>query len=259
MTQPTDSGDPLVVPRTFSPEADLLAGRIILVTGAASGIGRGIAEACAAAGATVVLLDKDLQRLEAVYDAIEAAGHPQPVLHPLNLEGAGPAEYLELASALDRDFGGLDGIVHNAAMLGELSPMDQYDPELWARTLHVNVNAPFLLNQATLALLRRSGRGRVLFVADQVGRQGAPFWGAYAVSKHAQEGMMATLAAELGTNSPVRTMSIDPGVVATTLRGQAYPGEDSTGLAQPAEVAPRLLYPLGPAGDDLQGARLRLE
>ena len=258
MTQPTDPGNPLV-PRTFTPESDLLGGRIILVTGAARGLGRGVAEACAAAGATVVLLDKDLQRLEAVYDAIEGAGHPQPVLHPLNLEGAGPAEYLELASALERDFGGLDGIVHNAAMLGELSPMDQYDPELWARTLHVNVNAPFLLNQATLALLRRSDRGRVLFVGDRVGREGTAFWGAYAVSKHAQEGMMTTLAAELGTTSSVRTMSIDPGVVATALRGQAYPGEDSAALAQPVDVAPRLLYPLGPAGDGLQGARLRLE
>lgn len=247
-----------LIPRDYVPEADLLAGRTALVTGAAAGLGRALAEACAARGATVVLLDKDLKQLEAVYDAIETAGHPLPVLHPLNLEGVGPADYLELASALDREFGRLDVLIHNAAMLGELSPMHQYDPELWARTLHVNVNAPFLLNQALLGLLQRSDRGRILFVSDRAGRRGHAFWGAYGVSKFAQEGMMETLAAELGERSAVRTMSVDPGVMNTALRRQGYPGENSAALPRPEDVAPRLLYPLGPAGDALQGVRLGL-
>lgn len=257
MTEDNNTPEALI-PQDYAPEADLLAGRTVLVTGAAAGLGRALAEACAARGATVVLLDKDIKQLEAVYDAIETAGHPLPVLHPLNLEGAGPADYLELASALDRELGRLDVLIHNAAMLGELSPMNQYDPELWARTLHVNVNAPFLLNQALLGLLQRSDRGRILFVSDRAGRRGHAFWGAYGVSKFAQEGMMETLAAELGERSPVRTISVDPGVMNTALRRQGYPGENSATLPHPEDVAPRLLYPLGPAGDALQGVRLSL-
>lgn len=248
----------IIIPRDYTPAADLLAERVVLVTGASAGLGRALAEACAASGATVILLDKDLKKLEAVYDTIESAGHPQPALYPMNLEGVGPAEYLELASTLDREFGRLDGLVHNAAMLGELSPMHQYDPELWARTLHVNINAPFLLNQALLALLQRSSRGRILFVSDRAGRRGRAFWGAYGVSKFGQEGMMETLADELGERSPVRVMSVDPGVVNTALRRQCFPGEDAEALPQPGQVAPCLLYALGRDADRLQGARLTL-
>ncbi len=249
----------VIIPRDYTPADDLLTDRVVLVTGAADGLGRALAETCAARGATVVLLDKDLKKLEGVYDAIEQAGNPQPALYPMNLEGVGPAEYLELASALDREFGRLDILIHNAAMLGELSPMDQYDPELWARSLHVNVNAPFLLNQALLGLLRRSEHARVLFVSDRAGRRGRAFWGAYGVSKFAQEGMMETLAAELGPRSGVRVMSVDPGVVNTSMRRQCFPGEDAASLPQPEQVAPRLLYPLGADGDRLHGARLTLE
>ena len=248
----------VTIPRDYTPADDLLADRVVLVTGAAAGLGRALALACAARGATVVLLDKDLKKLETVYDEIEQAGHPLAALYPLNLEGVGPAEYLELASTLDREFGRLDVLIHNAAMLGELSPMHQYDPELWARTLHVNINAPFLLNQALLGLLQRSRQGRILFVSDRAGRRGRAFWGAYGVSKFGQEGIMETLADELGTRSPVRTMSVDPGVVNTALRRQCYPGEDAAALPQPEQVAPLLLYPLGPEGHDLQGARLTL-
>ncbi|WP_290651856.1 SDR family NAD(P)-dependent oxidoreductase [Aquisalimonas sp.] len=247
------------IPRDYTPPADLLAERIVLVTGAASGLGRALAQTCAGHGATVVLLDKDLRQLEAVYDAIEQAGHPQPALYPLNLEGVGPAEYLELASSLDREFGRLDVLVHNAAMLGVLSPMQHYDAELWARVLHVNINAPFLLNKTLLGLLQRSERGRILFISDRAGRRGRAFWGAYGVSKFAQEGMMETLAAELGSRHAVRTMSVDPGIVNTALRRQCYPGEDSQALPQPNEVAPALLYPLGAAGNTLHGARLSLQ
>lgn len=257
MTQ-DDTPVHFTVPQDYSPPADLLADRVVLITGAADGIGRALAETAARCGATVILLDKDLPKLEAVYDAIEGAGCPQPALYPMNLEGVGPAEFLELATTLDREFGRLDVLIHNAAMLGEQSPMHQYDHELWARVLHVNINAPFLLNQALLGLVQRSDRGRVLFISDQAGRRGRAFRGAYGVSKFAQEGMMETLAAELGNKRSVRTMSIDPGVVNTSLRRFCFPGENWQALAQPNDVAPRLLYPLGPDGDALHGARLSL-
>ena len=257
MTRSTDSAA-ITIPRNHQPAEDLLADQVVLVTGAAAGLGRALAETCAAHGATVVLLDKDLRALETVYDAIEAAGNPQPALYPLNLEGVGQAEYLEMASALDREFGRVDAVIHNAAMLGELAPLSQYEPDLWARVLHVNVNAPFLLNQALLGLLERSRRGRIVFMSDQAGRRGRPFWGAYGVSKFAQEGMMETQAAEISLRSSVRVMSVDPGVVNTALRRQCFPGEDSNALPQPWEVAPALLYPLGVKGDALQGAKLTL-
>lgn len=235
---------------------DLLTDRIILVTGAGDGIGRAAAEAFAAHGATVVLLGKTVSKLEQVYDAIEAAGGPTPAIYPMHLEGATPHDYEELATALENNFGRLDGILHNAASLPYLSRIKDYEVEDWLKTVQVNLNAPFQLTQACLHLLAKSDDARVLFTTDTVGHEGKAFWGAYGVTKFGVEGLTQILAAEL-EKTPVRVNCIDPGPTRTSLRKRAYPGEDNAVVKPPEAVTPLYLWAMGPDSRDTNGQRLR--
>lgn len=240
----------------YTASSDLLADRIILITGAGDGIGKAAAQACAAHGATVILLGRTIAKLEAVYDAIERAGHPQPAIYPMNLEGATPKDYLDLAATLEREFGHLDGLLHNAAILGSMSPMAHQDIELWFKVMQVNLNAPFLLTRACLGLLMKSDDASVLFTSDRVGRSGRAYWGAYGVSKFGIEGLNQILAQELETNTPVRVNSIDPGAVRTRLRTLAYPGENAMANPLPATIMAAYLYLLGPDSRGVTGQQL---
>lgn len=232
----------------WQPAPELLAERVALITGAGEGIGRELARQCAGHGATVILLGKTVRELESVYDEIVGAGAPEPVIHPMDLAGARPEDYIALAEALDEQFGRLDLLVHNAALLGALSPITHYPGERWYQVMQTNLHAPFLLTQACLGLLNAAGDARLLFVADEVGRRARAYWGAYAASKAGLEALMQTLAAELETNTGIRVNSLDPGAVRTRLRTQAYPGEDPNPLPLPAEVIDAFLYLLGPDG-----------
>jgi NAD(P)-dependent dehydrogenase (short-subunit alcohol dehydrogenase family) len=237
----------------YQPDKNLLQGRTILVTGAGSGIGRAISEALAAHGATVVLLGRTLSKLEQVYDAIERAGGPQPAIYPMNLEGATPQQYQELAEKLDEEFGSLEGLLHNAAELLMLSRIDDYDVHNWYKILQVNLNAPFLLTQACLPLLRKAQDASVLFTSDHVGRQGKAYWGAYSVSKFGVEGLMQILAQETCDNSSIRVNSIAPGPTRTNMRTLAYPGEDPASIKPPEALIPLYLWLLGPDSKDTSG------
>jgi NAD(P)-dependent dehydrogenase (short-subunit alcohol dehydrogenase family) len=241
------------IPDDWSPADTSLQDRIILITGAANGIGAALAQACAEQGATVVLLDKVVRSLEQVYDRIEAAGAPQPAIYPMDLEGAAEKEYFDLAATLEKEFGRLDGLVHNAAMLGALVPMAHFEADLWYRILQINLNAPFMLTRACLAPLMQSPDASIVFSADSVGRKGKAYWGAYGVSKAGAENLMQILADELETNTPVRVNSVDPGPVATAMRNLAYPGENPERLAKPEDVLRPYFYLLGADSRGISG------
>jgi NAD(P)-dependent dehydrogenase (short-subunit alcohol dehydrogenase family) len=246
------------IPDDWQARDDYLRQRIILITGAGSGIGAAVAVACARRGATVILLDKIVRNLEQVYDAIEAAGGPQAAIYPMNLEGAAEKDYVDLGATLEKEFGRLDGLLHNAALLGALIPIANFEAELWYKVLQVNLNAPFLLTRACLPLLTKSADASVLFNSDRAGRKGKAYWGAYAASKAATENFMQVLADELQANTPVRVNSIDPGPVATPLRALAYPGEDPATLAAPQDVVHPFLYLLGPDSKGISGEQFQI-
>jgi NAD(P)-dependent dehydrogenase (short-subunit alcohol dehydrogenase family) len=245
--------------KDYQASADLLAGRIILVTGAGDGIGAAAAKACAAHGATVILLGRTTRKLEAVYDAIEEAGHPQPAIYPMNLEGAAPKDYEELAATIDNEFGRLDGLLHNASLLGTLTPLGQYDIEQWYKVMQVNLNAPFLLTRACLDLLKKSEDASVVFTSSSVGRQGRAYWGAYGISKAGNENMMQIWADELENNTSVRSNSINPGAVRTNMRARAYPGEDPNTLPRADEILATYLYLLGPDSRGVSGQQFNAQ
>ncbi len=242
-------------PKDYRPAPGSHAGRIVLVTGAGDGIGKSLALALARQGATVVLLGRTPRKLEATYDAIIAAGGPTPALAPLNLETATAKEYDALAAVLEREFGRLDGLAHVAGILGTRSPIEHHDVPTWVKVLHVNTTAAFILTQICLPLLRRSRDASIVFTSSSVGRRGRAYWGAYAVSKFAVEGLMQVLAHEL-EGSMIRANSVNPGAVRTAMRIQAYPAEDQSTLAAPEDVVGPFLYLLGPESRGVNGEAL---
>lgn len=245
------------LPAGWLPAADALAGRTILVTGAAGGLGRAGALACARAGATVVLLGRKVPALEKVYDEIEAVGAPTPAIFPMDLEGAAAHDYAALAEALERQCGGLHGVLHAAAAFGGLTPLDQMPPEDWQRALQVNLTAPFLLTQACLPLLRAQADASLVFVQDDPARMRKAFWGGYGVAKHALAGLAAILHQET-ENGPVRVHTLLPPPLRTALRRMAYFGEDTLLHPLPEVVAPAVVYLLGSEGRAARGDVLDL-
>ncbi len=231
----------------------LLADRVILVTGAGDGIGKATALSLAKHGATVLLLGRTLSKLEVTYDEIEQAGGAQPALLPLNLVSATQEEYAQLADTIEKELGRLDGIVHNAAILGPLTPLQMYDPVTWQEVLQINLTAPFMLTQALLPLLRVSPDASVVFTTSSVGRVGRAFWGAYAVSKHGLEGINRIFSDELANVSNIRFNAINPGATRTNMRAHAYPGENPFTLQTPEQIMPAFLYLLGPDSKGVTG------
>ncbi|PMR78946.1 YciK family oxidoreductase [Halomonas urumqiensis] len=230
----------------YQAPADLLKGRNILVTGAGSGIGRAAALSYARHGATVILLGRTTAKLEKVYDEIEAAGGPQPAIFPLNFEGAVLKDFHDMAETLDKEFGRLDGLLHNAGLLGRITPFEQYNPELWEQVMQVNINGPIWMTQALLPLLKYSADSSVIFTSSSVGRVGRAYWGAYSVSKFATEGFVEVLADELEHLGNIRVNSLNPGATRTQMRKTAYPAEDVSTLRTPEDIMPTYLWLMGP-------------
>jgi len=233
----------------------LLADRVILITGAGGGLGGALARSCAALGARVVLCGRQVTKLEAVYDAIVAAGSPPPSIAPLDLERADASHYHALADATMREFGRLDGLVHAAAQLGERAPIEHHDVMAWLRVMHVNVNAPFILTKSLLPLLKSSPDASVVFVSSGVAERARAYWGAYAVSKFAVEGLMQLLADETGGSTRIRVNSVNPGPMRTPMRAAAFPGEDPATVTDPQDVLGAFLYLLGPESSGVSGRR----
>ncbi len=239
--------------KNYQPATDLLTRRIILVTGAGDGIGRAVAKGLAQYGATVILHGKNVKKLEAIYDKIEASGYPQPAITPLDLEKATEQDYVQLTQAIGQEFGRLDGIIHNAGILGDLSPIEHYEKSTWDKVLQINLTATFSLTQATLPLLKESKDASIIFTSSGVGRKARAYWGAYAVSKFGVEALMQILADELETNTTIRSNSLNPGATRTAMRAKAYPGEDARTLTSPEQLLPAYLYLCGPDSHDQNG------
>ena len=245
--------------KSYRYPADILQDRVILITGASDGIGKALALHVAGLGARVILHGRNVRKLEAVYDAIEAIdGAPRPSIAVLDFATAGSDAYQALADSLTAEFGRLDGLVHNAGILGDRFALEQYDIEQWQRVLHVNLTAAFLLTQVCLPLLKASADGSIVFTSSSVGRAGRAFWGAYAVSKFATEGLAQVLADEL-RHSSVRVNCINPGATRTRMRLEAYPAEARDSVKAPEAVLPGYVFLLGPDSTGVTGESLDIK
>ena len=241
------------IPNAFAPAPDALADRVIMITGAGSGLGRALALECARAGAVVVLAGRSATKLERVYDEIEALPGARPAIALLDLATATAVDYDALAKTIDLEFGKLDGLVHAAGLLGDRTPLDQYDVPTWCKVLHVNLTAPFILTQVLLPALRKSPDASVIFVSSGVVRNSRPFWGAYAVAKTGLESVRSMLSQELEGEPNIRVNSVNPGRMRTAMRAAAYPAEDPTTLPTAASVTGPFLYLLSAHGRGTDG------
>jgi NAD(P)-dependent dehydrogenase (short-subunit alcohol dehydrogenase family) len=219
-----------------------LADRVIVITGASGGIGAPLARACAAAGATVVLHGRVVRKLEALYDEIVAAGHAEPVILPLDLAKAEAADFATVASALEGQFKRLDGIVHTAAMLGSLGPLEHQSFDSWLSLLRVNVAAPMGLTRALMPLISRAPDASVVFTLDNRGVTPRAYWGGYGVTKAAVAAMARELADEWENRAALRVNAVIPGAIRSPLRGQTHPGEDRKSLPAPESLVPLYLH-----------------
>ena len=220
--------------------------RVILVSGAHGGLGSAAAAACARAGATVVLLGRKLPKLNRVYDAVAQAG-AEPLLYPLDMEGASPDDYAELADRLRAELGHLDGVLHCAVEFKGLTPLEHTDPAAFARVVHVNLTAPWWLSQACLPLLRQAQDAALVFALDDLERVGQPYWGAYGIAQHGLAAMVGMLHAELASSS-VRVSALQPGPMRTGLRSRAYADDNDLQAREAADYADACVTLLSSAG-----------
>jgi len=224
----------------YHAQADFLKDKIILVTGAGDGLGQAASIAYASYGATVVLLGRTIKKLEKTYDDIVNAGYPEPAIYPLNLEGATPKDYEDLADTLKEQFGALHGLLHNAAIFGTTTPVQQHDIDVWYQVMQVNLNAPFVMTRALLPLIRETAGSKIIFTTDD---KTHAYWGAYAVSKDAITSFMKVIGDELDTEqSPVQVNAINPGPVKTQMRVRSFPGQDPNTMTPVESVMPAYLY-----------------
>ena len=227
--------------RQYKIEKDSFTDKVIMVTGAADGIGKAVTIALAEHGATVLMLDKKSRRLEKLFDEIVERGFEEPIILPVDLMEVTPESATELAQAIHDDIGRLDGLLHNAAELGSPSPLDQYDMEYWNAVMHTNLQAPYFLTRALLPLLKQEYTTNVLFTTADVGRNATAYWGAYSIAYAGLEAQMTIWAEELEAVSKIKVNSIDPGPVRTSFRRRSHPGESQESLATPQSITPAYL------------------
>jgi NAD(P)-dependent dehydrogenase (short-subunit alcohol dehydrogenase family) len=238
---------------SYKPKADLLKGRTILITGAGDGIGKQLALSAAAHGANLVLLGRTQAKLEAVYDQIESTTPSKPIICPIDLETLDDEQAKEIAEAIQAEFGVLDGLVHNAAILGQRTPIQSYSTAAWQSVMQINVNAGFILSKALIPLMSESADARMLFTSSGVGRTGIAYWGAYSVSKFAIEGLAQLLADELTETTNIRVNAVNPGGTRTSMRATAFPAENPAGVKSAEDLMSGYLYLLGPDSRAISG------
>lgn len=244
-------------PRRYLARPEDFRDRVIFVTGATRGIGRAVAVDLAKLGATVIVHGRNAGVLDALYRELAELG-PEPAVAQLDFERAQGDEYQHLTTEIENRYGRLDGLLHNAGILGERSPIEHYDIGVWQRVMHVNLTAPFILTRCFLPLLRASSDASIVWTTSSVGREGRAHWGAYSVSKFGTEGLSQILAAEL-EHTDIRCNLINPKATRTEMRRRAYPGEDPEKLARPEDITAAYLFLLGAASRGVTGQRFEAQ
>lgn len=228
-------------------------GKTALITGASRGLGFAVADLLARAGTNLVIAAREPEPLEGVRALLAERTVVVAVAADVSEDAEGIVE------AGMRRFGAIDILIHNASELGP-SPMPALSDLAWQdleRILRVNVTAPLHLTQLVLPGMIARRSGTIVAISSDAGVNAYPGWGGYGASKAALEHLTRTFAAELGDDSGIRVLIIDPGDMDTHLHRLAEPGVDLSALAKPEWVAPAIV---GLIGDDgVRGGRFEAQ
>ncbi|MCY4358254.1 MAG: YciK family oxidoreductase [Gammaproteobacteria bacterium] len=240
----------------FNPPKDFLHNRYVLITGASDGIGKTCAETFAGYGANLILLGRSQEKLEKLFDRLDVLAPGRITIQPVDFATATTEDYKVLAEHLNAQTSVLHVLLHNAALLGTRTPIQYYPESDWETLMKVNVGSGFYLTKALLPLLLAADSARILFTSSSVGRKGRAWWGGYGVSKFAVEGLMQTLADEVGTTTSIKVNSINPGGTRTAMRQTAYPAENPASQPTPESLMPVYLYLLSEQAAAIHGKAL---
>lgn len=214
----------------------MMEGKTILITGANRGIGKSLAKNFSNIGANVILLGKNEDSLNEVYDEIISCTKTKPLiiesdLNLLDLDGAH-----QIKKAIVNQYGVLDGLIYNAAKLGKMTSIEDYEDGLWKEIINTNLNSSFLIYKELIPILKAAPNGRIIFTSSGVAEVGKAYWGAYSVSKFAVKGLAEIIRDELDSTSNIKVFNYDPGATKTSMRASAYPGEDPNNLKDPDKL-----------------------
>lgn len=238
-------------------DTEFLKGQVHLVTGATRGIGRELTLELARAGATVLMLGRDEAALEALYDEMLQQKMPEPVIIPLDLETLTLEAAEELAAMIEEHFGGLNSLINNAGLLGQRCPVQQISPKDYQQIMRVNLDSNLFLTQALLPLLNKRERSTLIYTSSGVGVKARAYWGTYAISKFAIEGLAQLVHEENENLGDLRVFCVDPGATRTSMRASAYPGEEIENNPPAQALMPFYRYLLSPASDPDRGQRIK--
>ena len=208
-----------------------LEGRLALITGGTRGIGEAVAQRFAAEGADIIVAARTSEDLEALDDALRARGYDRAILVPFDVSRPEPA--IELSNIVHERFGKLDILVSNAGMLGTLMPVAQMDAAEFDKIIATNLSALQYQLYAVHDLLRASDAGRLIAVSSGAALHPRSYWSPYGAAKAAMEFVLQSYVKEI-KGTPVRANIVDPGRIRTTMRADAYPGEDPKTLPEPS-------------------------
>ena len=229
----------------YNAPKNLLKSKVILVTGGGSGIGRQAGLTFAAFGAEVILLGKNSSNLNETYSLFEKNNLKKPILQAIDFETAEEEDFKKISEEVLKEFGKLDGLLNNASILGTKTSIQNYDIKEWRRVSKINFESSLLLTRSLLPILLIPDNSSIAFTSSGVGRKGKAYWGAYAISKFATEGLVQILSEELEKTSGIRVNAINPGAVRTKMRAEAYPAEDPNTLKNPKEIMNAYLFLMG--------------
>ncbi len=246
------------LPENYEPQSDALRDRVILITGAGQGVGKTAAIHCARRGATVVLHGRNVQKLEAVYDQIEAAGLPQPAILPLDFSKATQADLTGLAQTIHSNLKRLDGILHGATHFSSTMPMDLHDLDMWMLHSRINMAVPAALTKACMPMLKKSPDASVVFLTESHAIAPKAYWGAFAATKSALATLIEVWQDEYELQPNIRFNLCLPGPVASPMRAQSHPGEVASQVAPIDTIGNGLVYLLGPDSREIRGKMMSL-
>lgn len=232
----------MTLPKDYKAQQNALKEKVILVSGGGSGIGKSAGLIFAEHGADLILVGKNPAHLESAYQEFLDKNLKPPLLHVMDLEKSNESDFQEINTVIEKEFGKLDGLLNNAGILGDKTPLENYKIDVWKKVFDINVHASFLLTKSLLPVLKTAVNSSIIFTSSGVGKRGKAYWGAYSLTKFATESMMQIFSEELENTSNVRVNSIDPGRVRTKMRAAAYPAEDPLSLVDAKDIMNAYLY-----------------